>query len=51
MASHPCPFTDSELMALWAIIHVKGTNPILEAKLLNHAGQHDPASEHAEASA
>ena len=39
MSGHECPFTDAQIMALWAIVHIWG-NRTLAAKLLAHAPQH-----------
>jgi len=40
MASHPCPFTAGELMALYAIAACRG-NATLAARLLEHSREHE----------
>ena len=38
--SPPCPFTLGQLMALYAIVAVRGDHPTLAALLLDHAQAH-----------
>ena len=40
MSHHPYPFSVGQLMALYAIVHIRGDHPTLAALLLDHAQAH-----------